>query len=302
LYVVFIVVIAPFLNEGALLPAFLASIASQTRRPDRLLLVDDGSSDDSYDRAAAFAREHEFATALRRPPRPAARDRLAEASEYVAFQWALKGLEAGWDVVAKVDADVRLTPRTIETLERELEADPKLGLAGSYLREEVPGGELVRLRIRPEHVHGATKFYRRESWEAIAPMDPILGWDMIDEVKASMAGWRTESFAMPDGDPVHMRKRGDHDGLLRGFRRWGEGAWAMGEHPLHVALLGLRQMADRPRILGGSNYILGWLSAGMRRLPRADSAVRAQVRREQLRRIARRFGMSRQERTSTAAS
>jgi biofilm PGA synthesis N-glycosyltransferase PgaC len=297
---VFIVLIAPFLNEGAHLPAFLASVTEQTRRPDRLLLVDDGSSDDSYDRAAEFANTHDFATALRRPARPSARDRLADASEYQAFQWALECVEEPWDVVAKVDADLQLTPRTIETLERKLEADPKLGLAGSYLREEGAGGELTRLRIRPEHVHGATKFYRRACWEAIAPIDPILGWDMIDEVKAGMAGWRTESFTMPDGDPVHMRKRGEHDGLLRGFRRWGAGAWAMGEHPLHVVLLGLRQTADRPRVLGGLSYILGWAWAGLRRRPRADSAVRAEVRRGQLQRIRRRLG-ARQGRTSTAA-
>ena len=297
---VFIVLIAPFLNEGAFIPTFLASVAAQTRRPDRLLLVDDGSSDDSYDRAAEFATTHEFATALRRPPHAGARDRLADASEYQAFQWALARLDAAWDVVAKVDADLELTPRTIETLERELQDDPKLGLAGSYLREEGAGGGLTRLRIRPEHVHGATKFYRRACWDAIAPMDPILGWDMIDEVKAQMAGWRTQSFAMPDGDPVHMRKRGGHDGLLRGYRRWGAGAWAMGEHPLHVVLLGLRQTVARPRVLGGLSYILGWAWAGVRRRPRADATVRAEVRRGQLQRIRRRLG-PRQSRTSTAA-
>jgi hypothetical protein len=296
---VFIVLIAPFLNEGAHLPAFLDSVAGQTRRPDRLILVDDGSSDDSYDRAAAFADTHEFATALRRPPRQHMRDRLAEASEYTAFQWALGQMGDTWDVVAKVDADLELTPRTVETIERELDADPKLGLAGSYLREEAAGGELRRLRSRPEHVHGATKFYRRACWEAIAPMEAILGWDMIDEVKAGMAGWRTQSFAMPDGDPVHMRKRGGHDGLIRGHVRWGAGAWAMGEHPLHVVLLGLRETTHRPWVLGGLSYIAGWAWAGLRRRPRADAGVRAEVRRGQLARIRRRLGR-RQGRTSAA--
>jgi biofilm PGA synthesis N-glycosyltransferase PgaC len=297
---VFIVLIAPFLNEGAHLPAFLDSVAGQTRRPDRLILVDDGSSDDSYDRAAEFANTHEFATALRRPARPGARDRLADASEYRAFQWALEHVEDMWDVAAKVDPDLELTPRTIETIERELEDDPKLGLAGSYLREEGASGELTRIRIRAEHVHGATKFYRRECWEAIAPMDSILGWDMIDEVKAGMAGWRTQSFDMPDGDPIHMRKRGGHDGLLRGYRRWGAGAWAMGEHPLHVVLLGLRQTKDRPWVVGGLGYIGGWAWAGLRRRPRADAAVRAEVRRGQLERIRKRL-WGKQGRTSTAA-
>jgi hypothetical protein len=291
-----VVAIVPFLNEQAFLPAFIESIEAQTRRPDRLLLVDDGSTDGSYGIARECADRHEWVTALQRPVRDGDGDRLAQAAEYVAFQWALDRADEGWDVVAKLDADIRLTPRTVETIAHELERDPGLGLAGSYLSEVGGDGVLARLTIRPEHVHGATKFYRRQCYEAISPMPAILGWDMIDEVKADMAGWRTQSFAMPDGDPLHMRLRGGHDGLLRGFRRWGEGAWAMGEHPLHVLLHGFQRMSDTPRVIGGLNYMLGWASAGVRRRPRAEREVRATVRRGQLQRIGRRLTLGRRRR------
>jgi biofilm PGA synthesis N-glycosyltransferase PgaC len=286
---VHIAVIVPFLNEEAFLPAFLESVEQQTRQPDRLALVDDGSTDGSFAIASEFAERHDWAVALRRPVREQRGDRLACAAEYAAFQWALDRADGEWDVVAKLDADLRLTPRTVETIASELERQPDLGLAGSYLSEIDGRGALGRLAIRPEHVHGATKFYRRECYEAISPMPAILGWDMIDEVKATMAGWRTRSFAMPDGDPLHMRLRGGHDGLLRGFRRWGEGAWAMGEHPLHVVLHGFQRMSDPPLVIGGLNYMLGWASAGLRRLPRAEPEVRAVVRRGQLERIGRRL-------------
>jgi poly-beta-1,6-N-acetyl-D-glucosamine synthase len=281
--------IVPFLNEEAFLPAFLESIERQTRRPDRLVLVDDGSTDGSYAIAREFAERHDWAVALRRPVREQRGDRLAHAAEYAAFQWALDRVDGEWDVVAKLDADLRLTPRTVEAIASELERQPDLGLAGAYLSEVGANGTLGRLKIRPEHVHGATKFYRRECYEAISPMPAILGWDMIDEIKATMAGWRTQSFAMPDGDPLHMRFRGSHDGLLRGFRRWGEGAWAMGEHPLHVLLYGFQRMPESPPVIGGLSYIAGWASAGIRRLPRAEPEVRAVVRRGQLKRIGRRF-------------
>jgi poly-beta-1,6-N-acetyl-D-glucosamine synthase len=281
--------IVPFLNEELFLPAFLESIERQTRRLDRLVLVDDGSTDGSHAIAAEFADRHGWAVALRRSVREQDGDRLARAAEYAAFQWALAQVDEDWDVVAKLDADIRLTPRTVETIAAELERDPGLGLAGSYLSEVGASGVLGRLTIRPEHVHGATKFYRRECYEAISPMPAILGWDMIDEVKATMAGWGTRSFAMPDGDPLHMRVRGSHDGLRRGFRRWGEGAWAMGEHPLHVVLHGFQRMQDPPRVVGGLNYMVGWASAGLRRLPRAEPEVRANVRRGQLERIGRRL-------------
>ena len=274
-------VCVPFLNERAHLPQFLRSLAMQTRLPDRLLLVDDGSTDGSDEAAAEFAYAHDWARLLRRPPHEAERDRLATAKELEAFQWAVGQLDADWDVLGKLDADLRLTPRTLETLLGELENDERLGLAGSYLQENGS-----RIHIGEGHVHGATKFFRRRCWDEIAPVPAILGWDTIDEFTARMHGWRTQSFAMPDGDPEHLRPRGTHDGLLRGYRRWGECSYALGESPLHVALYALRQMGtERPRVAGGASYAAGYVGAALRRLPRADSDVRAALRQEQKQRI-----------------
>jgi poly-beta-1,6-N-acetyl-D-glucosamine synthase len=278
---VILAVVVPFLNEREHLPDFLESVATQTRRPDRLLLVDDGSTDGSHERAAEFAETHSWASVLRRPPRNPERDRLATAKELEAFQWAVERLELEWDVLAKLDADLRLTPRTIATILAEIERDDQLGLAGSYLQEN---GR--RIRIGDGHVHGATKFFRRACWEDVAPIPPILGWDTIDESTARLRGWATRSFAMPDGDPEHLRPRGTYDGALRGYRRWGECSYALGESPLHVTLYALRQMAsERPRFAGGVSYATGYAAAALRRAPRADAEVRASVRRAQKQRI-----------------
>ena len=274
-------VCVPFLNEREHLPEFLASLAAQTRLPERVLLVDDGSTDGSHEPAAAFAEAHPWATLLRRPARAAERDRLAEAKELEAFQWAAAQLDVEWDVLGKLDGDLRLTPRTLETIVSELERDDRLGLAGSYLQE---AGR--RIRVGEGHVHGATKFFRRACWDEIAPIPAILGWDTIDESTARMHGWRTQSFAMPDGHPEHLRPRGTHDGLLRGYRRWGECSYALGESPLHVALYALRQLAtERPPVAGGASYAAGYTGAALRRAPRAAAEVRASVRRAQKQRI-----------------
>src|SRR5688572_6024070 len=276
-----VAVAVPFLNERDHIEAFLESVAGQTRPPDRLLLVDDGSTDGSHEPAAAFAEKHEWARVLRRPPRSAERDRLATAKELEAFQWAVEQLDVEWDVLGKLDADLRLTPRTLETIVGELERDERLGLAGSFLQENGS-----RIHIGEGHVHGATKFFRRACWEDVQPVPPILGWDTIDESTARMRGWKTQSFAMPDGDPEHLRPRGTYDGLLRGYRRWGECSYALGEAPVHVALYTLRQMATQPpRVAGGASYAAGYLGAALRRVPRAGPEVRAHVRGEQKRRL-----------------
>lgn len=283
-------VVVPFLNEETYLPTLLASIAEQTRPPDRLLLVDDGSTDSSYEIASTFAQQHAYATTLRRALRVPGRDRLADAHEFQSFQWAVDRLDTRWDVVAKVDADVWLSPKTFETLADRFASEDNLGLAGACLSEPNAEGNPVRLPSRVEHVEGATKFYRRACYIEISPIPPILGWDTLDEFRARMRGWRTESYEIPGGDPLHLRPMGSYDGALRRFRRWGVCSYGYGAHPLHVLLYGFRLMRIRsPRVLGGCNYLLGWAAAALRRAPRAEAELRAVVRKDQLDRIERRF-------------
>jgi hypothetical protein len=280
-----IVLIACFLDEEKHLPELLASLAGQTRRPDGLLLVDDGSIDSSTRLATRFADANPWASVLRRPRRPAERDRLAGAPELRAFQWAVDEVCDRWDVIAKLDADIRFDRRLLETIERRFLADPQLGIAGSHLSVVGTDGALVRERCPSGHVRGATKFYRRGCYEAISPLPRILGWDTIDEITARMHGWRTATFATPDGDSLHLRPTATHDGALRGYRRLGECAWGYGAHPLHVLLGALARLPRRPRLLGALNYAMGWAAAGLRRAPRASAQVRAFGRREQLGRM-----------------
>jgi hypothetical protein len=292
-----IALVVPFLDEETHLPRFLASLAAQTRPPDRVLLVDDGSSDASPGLARAFAAEHGWATALERPRRAAARDRLAQAPELQAFMWATEQLDAGYDVIAKVDADLDLAPGVLADLEAAFVADPALGLAGVVLHSAGADGVLRPERVPSYHVRGATKFYRRACLEQISPIPTILGWDTIDEVHARRLGWTTRSFALAGPPTVHLRPPGAHDGVVRGFRRWGECAWAYGADPVGVLAGGVHRMRRRPYVVGGLNYIAGWGLAALRRVPRADPHVRAFCRQEQ--RLRMRRGLTR--RTGAAA-
>ena len=284
-------IVVPFLNEVDVLPELLTSLSDQERRPESLVLVDDGSTDGSTELAADFARSHPWATFLRRPPRPMTRDRLATASEFAAFQWALGQVETlDWSVVAKLDADLRLPSAMLRELEEHLQACPRLGIVGTFLREARPGSdELVRLAIPVEHVHGATKFYRRECWEDIAPQAAILGWDTIDERSARHAGWETRSIELDQGDPVHLRPRGSHDGRLRALRRFGQCDWALGEPAPLVLAMALRYARHHPRGLSGGHYLWGYLSAARRRAPRAREDVRTFTRGEEWAKVRRRL-------------
>lgn len=276
-------VVVAFLNEERHLPQLLVSIAAQSRPPDELLLVDDGSSDGSPEIARDFASKHSYATVLQRPPRSSERDRLATAAELKAFQWGVGRLDRAPEILAKLDADLRLPANLFSTVERALAEDPGLGLTGSYLAVEEQPGVVRRELHAPDHVRGANKFYRWRCYQDIQPLGAHLGWDTVDEVKARMSGWATRSFELADGDPLHLRPTGLHDGRLRACRRWGACAWGYGASPAIVVASGVLRCADKPYVLTGLNYILGWVIAGVRRAPRPDADVRAFVTREKAR-------------------
>jgi biofilm PGA synthesis N-glycosyltransferase PgaC len=282
-------VVVPFLDEERHLGVLLSSLEGQRRRPDRLLLVDDGSTDASVPVAEAFARRHAWVTVARRPARRLGSDRLACGSALQAFAWGVARLEEPWDVVAKIDADLRLTPATLGTLEAAFLLDPALGLAGAFISAFDGAGRLVRQRLPREHVEGETKFYRRACWDDIAPLPPMVGWDTIDVIRARLRGWRTESFQVPGGDPLHLRAMGSRDGVLRGYRRWGRCAWSFGEHPLYALAVAVQRAGDDPPVLGALNYVAGFAGAAIQRRPRAEAEVRAYIRRDQSRRLRRRI-------------
>jgi hypothetical protein len=221
-------------------------------------------------------------------PRPRSADRLARAAELIAFQSALARLEderLRFDVYAKLDADLELPPDYFARVMATFEADPEVGIAGSQLSLPRPGGSPRAERSQPWHIRGATKFYRRECWERIEPLPPILGWDTIDETRARMAGFAVRSVDFPGRAPLHMRETGSYDGIVRGFRRRGAAAWGYGAHPLQVVVSAFLRLRQRPRVIGGFAYLVGWLGACLRGAPRAEPATRRYLRRQQLRRL-----------------
>lgn len=185
--------------------------------------------------------------------------------------------------MAKLDADLQLSPDLLHTLEKAFLQKPDLGIAGAYLSAIDPKtGTLKRERCHPQHVRGATKFYRRGCYEQIAPIEPFLGWDTIDEIAARAHGWQTASLSCPQGDTIHLRPTGSVDGRLRAQYRWGLCAYGIGQHPLWVFLSAGRRFSDRPYLLGSLAFLTGWTMAALRQHERAKSDIRTHGRHEQL--------------------
>lgn len=247
--------------------------------------MDDGSTDGSTEIALEFAKNRDWAAVRRRPERKLGADRLHGAPEFAAFLWGVERLDGSDEILVKMDADLELAPTHFETVLRAFAEDPRLGIAGTFLRAADGQGRL-RTETHPrEHVRGPTRFYRRACFDAISPLPVVMGWDGADEVRARARGWRTRSVDLPGEQTVHLRPTGAQDGRLRAHLRWGACAYAVGHHPLGVLAGGVVRSRNRPPILSGLAYVGGWLTAPLRDVARAPLDIREAKRQEQLARL-----------------
>jgi biofilm PGA synthesis N-glycosyltransferase PgaC len=279
-----ILVVTPVRNESRFIEAVARAMGAQTQPPERWIVVDDRSTDDTVAKLRALEPDIPFMTVLETPPvseNVASTDRLALAAEVRTFSrgLALDDWRA-YTHVMKLDGDIELPPDYFERLMQRFVADPGLGLAGCALLEPQDDGGLKQIPIPSTHVHGAVKCYTRECFEAIGGIPERLGWDTIDGTYARLRGFSTQTFF--DITAIHHRPFASADGRLRGRARHGECAYIAHYAPLWVLLRsGKVALQHRPAVISGLAFLYGYLRAAMRRVPRVDDPeFRAFTRRE----------------------
>jgi poly-beta-1,6-N-acetyl-D-glucosamine synthase len=277
-----LLIITPAFNEAANIERTIRAVVAQTRRPDLWLVVDDGSTDATFELASALAETIPWLRVLRAPQRPQDRDspdKLAIAKEARAFNWALAQVDADrFTHIGKLDGDIELPPDYFDWLLERFSTDAALGIAGGTLDELGPRG-WRRLVAPSYHVHGAVKLYTRQCFQAVGGIEERLGWDTIDETYARMRGYRTRSFH--NVRARHHRPWGSADGRLRGSARIGECAYIVQYSLPWVLLRTVKTCTARPYVLSGLWFLSGYLNARIHRRDRLeDDEFRRFVRRE----------------------
>ncbi len=278
-----ILIVSPVRNEIAHIDLVVQAVAGQVLAPARWVVVDDGSTDGTFQRLRELEGTVPFLTVVQAISDPGvadARDRLALAREARNFNAGLK--LAGWRSfthVMKLDGDIELPSHYLSTLMDRFSADARLGVAGGVLEEPTARGSRRAISVPSYHIHGAVKCYTRRCFETIGGIQERLGWDTIDETYARMRGFTTRSY--PDLVSTHHRPIASNGGTLRGRARHGECAYISHYGPVWVALRSAKVARMHPFGVSGAAFMYGYLRAAARGIEQvADPAYRRFTRRE----------------------
>ncbi len=277
------VVITPVRDEVDHVRHTLASLSGQTCLPLRWVIVDDGSTDGTSQLLDDFAARHDWVCVVHRPDRGHRANGGGVVEAFYAGYERLSDLY--WDFLVKLDADLSFAPDYFERCLARFDAEPQLGIGGGTVYGERDNETVVNsVGDPPFHVRGATKVYRRACWQQISPLIRAPGWDTLDEVRANLQGWRTQTFA--DLAVMQHKPTGGADGTWSNSFKNGRANYMTGYHPVFMLAKCMKRLRLQTRGLESIGLMAGYLSCYLKRTPvLADGDAVRYLRNQQLRRM-----------------
>lgn len=189
--------IIPVYNRAGLLAEAVNSVLAQTHPLNEIIIIDDGSTDDTPVVAAAFASRHpEIVKCLR----------LDHAREWRARN---RGLEiATGEFVQFLDSDDLIAPAKLATQVAALQAHPECGISYCYVREYAMGDPLPQFPARRTGETFATLFpeiLRGRIWPYPSP---LFRRSVLDAAggfldRAAYPDWELECRMAANGVRLH---------------------------------------------------------------------------------------------------
>lgn len=262
------VLITPARNEQAYIANTIISVISQSIKPVKWVVVSDGSTDDTDAIVEKYAADNPFIHLLKRAGDP----RRNFGSQVRAIQAGgalLEGVD--YDYFGNLDADISFGPDYYERVLAKFRLNPKLGLAGGFVHEEVDNQFRSRKFNSGNSVPHAIQFFRRGCYEDVGGYIPLKygGPDWHAEVTARMKGWEVRSF--PEIKVFHHRRTLGADGVLIGGYRQGLMDYSLGSSALFEILKCLIRVRNRPYVLYAACRLAGFAAACLKREQRIVS-------------------------------
>jgi poly-beta-1,6-N-acetyl-D-glucosamine synthase len=269
--------ISPVRDEARHVRRTLEAILAQTHQPCEWVVVDDGSTDGTWEIVSEYVAEHPWIRLIR----SARQGRRGRGSPIVeAFNRGRAELRGRPDVTVKLDGDLYVPPHYFAWVAEVFARVPSAGVVGG-VGLVWDGAAWTPEKAARHNVVGYAKAYRTACLDAIGGLHPAMGWDGIDEYSARARGWNVH--VLPELPILHFKQRGSAQNWWQ--VRWEEGLGNayMGYRPDFLVLRAIyRGFVETPRVLGGLVLVSAFAWARITRRARVpDPEARTVLRKEQ---------------------
>lgn len=197
-------IVIPAHNEETFLVETLNSVLQQSLLPKKVIVVNDNSTDGTEVVIDEFASENSIFNKLNSQ---SSTEHMPGSKVINAFNRGLKMLDADYDFLVKLDADIILPANYFEKIAYIFQGHPRVGIAGGFIYEQNAEKEWkLNHPMNKDHVRGAFKAYSKNCFKAIEGLKNAMGWDTVDELLAQYHGF--ETFTDDSLKVKHLRPTG----------------------------------------------------------------------------------------------
>lgn len=207
-------IIIPAHNEEKNISFCLESLKNQTFKDFEVIVVNDGSTDKTAEITNDFAST-DFRFKVQHLEKS---EHQPGAKVVLTFNKGLEMLDLKrFDIICKFDADIIFPKNYLEKINRMYVENPRAGMVSGLVRikksvfeknlaydfkDEKHQWTFENLSSK-NHIRGPIKSYRKECFQQMEGLRPVLGWDNIDTMLAKKNGW--EIITIKDLWVKHLR-------------------------------------------------------------------------------------------------
>ena len=254
-------IIIPAHNEADFIALTLNSIVSQTLLPSKVVVVNDNSTDETASIVTEFSNAHNYISLVNKTSEAI---HLPGSKVIQAFHKGFETIDADYDIIVKLDADLILPDNYFETIITHFKKDNKIGMVGGFADIEKNGQWILENLTDKDHIRGAFKAYRKECFLQIGNLKPAMGWDTVDELLCKFYGWKVITDA--DLKVKHLKPTGANYNKTARFKQ-GEAFYSLGYGFVITAIASAKLAIMKRKPLLFFDYIQGFWKAKLSKKP-----------------------------------
>ncbi|WP_194850058.1 glycosyltransferase [Nonlabens antarcticus] len=198
-----IAIIIPAFNEEALISQTLESLCAQSHQPTQIIVVDDNSTDATFQVAQSFSNRLPISVIHN----DSSAENIPGAKVINAFKKGLETLDLNdFDIICKYDSDLVFPVDYLEAIVVRFRESEKTGMVAGHCTVQKNGEWTLENQNNPDHIRGALKAYRVACFREIGGLKSSIGWDTMDEMLARYYGWKV--VTIPDLHVKHLKPTG----------------------------------------------------------------------------------------------